>query len=138
MRLTEYRYNQKITMFFCEVVTAGLPLLRIKASRTYAVAELRRRVESTITPQSDTPEEPVIPSISELNTHTPESDSSEEPALPLVVTTNVEAVSQTCPKCGESMVIRQAKTGTNAGNEFWGCSAFPKCRTVVPIDTEHL
>jgi restriction system protein len=33
-----------------------------------------------------------------------------------------------CPSCGETMVLRRAKTGTNAGQEFWGCSAFPQCR----------
>jgi len=26
------------------------------------------------------------------------------------------------------MVIRKAKKGPSAGNEFWGCSAFPACR----------
>jgi restriction system protein len=33
-----------------------------------------------------------------------------------------------CPTCGEVMVLRRARTGTNAGQEFWGCSAFPGCR----------
>jgi len=36
-----------------------------------------------------------------------------------------------CPKCGKEMVLRTAKTGVNAGNQFWGCSGFPKCRNVV-------
>jgi len=33
-----------------------------------------------------------------------------------------------CPKCGESLVIRTAKRGTNAGMQFYGCIAYPKCR----------
>jgi len=33
-----------------------------------------------------------------------------------------------CPKCGKSMVLRTAKRG---GNQFWGCSGYPKCRTVM-------
>lgn len=33
-----------------------------------------------------------------------------------------------CPNCGKPMVLRRAKSGKNAGLEFWGCSAFPKCR----------
>lgn len=33
-----------------------------------------------------------------------------------------------CPRCGSELVERQAKRGTNAGNTFLGCSAFPKCR----------
>jgi len=36
-----------------------------------------------------------------------------------------------CPKCGSAMVLRTAKRGSRAGNTFWGCSSFPKCRQVV-------
>lgn len=38
-----------------------------------------------------------------------------------------------CTKCGSTMVLRQAKKSKNAGNEFWGCSAFPKCRQVQDV-----
>lgn len=33
-----------------------------------------------------------------------------------------------CPKCGSPLVMRIARKGTNAGGQFWGCSAFPRCR----------
>ena len=33
-----------------------------------------------------------------------------------------------CPRCGSPLVLRTAKKGENAGNQFYGCSAFPKCR----------
>lgn len=33
-----------------------------------------------------------------------------------------------CPKCGSELLIRTVKSGPNAGQQFWGCSAFPKCR----------
>lgn len=35
-----------------------------------------------------------------------------------------------CPRCGAKMVSRTAKKGENAGKEFFGCSAFPKCRYI--------
>ena len=35
-----------------------------------------------------------------------------------------------CPKCGSLMVSRVSKKGSNAGNQFWGCSQFPKCRAI--------
>ncbi|MEB0079406.1 NERD domain-containing protein [Pseudomonas sp. CCI3.2] len=38
-----------------------------------------------------------------------------------------------CPKCGSALVIRVRKTGTNAGQQFWGCSTFPKCRTMQSL-----
>jgi restriction system protein len=37
---------------------------------------------------------------------------------------------RTCPKCGRPMVLREAKQGARAGQAFWGCSGFPKCRGV--------
>ena len=40
----------------------------------------------------------------------------------------------TCPKCDGAMVKRVSKKGKTAGNEFWGCESFPKCRGVVSID----
>lgn len=35
-----------------------------------------------------------------------------------------------CPKCGSEMVLRESKKGASAGNKFWGCQTFPKCRGV--------
>ncbi|MEH6550648.1 MAG: NERD domain-containing protein [Pseudomonadales bacterium] len=40
---------------------------------------------------------------------------------------------KSCPKCGNAMTMRKAKSGANAGNNFWGCSQFPKCRSIVPV-----
>ena len=33
-----------------------------------------------------------------------------------------------CPICQSAMVRRTAKRGTNAGNSFFGCSHYPRCR----------
>lgn len=41
---------------------------------------------------------------------------------------------KSCSKCGSEMVLRKAAKGKNLGNEFWGCSAFPKCRNVMGIE----
>lgn len=38
-----------------------------------------------------------------------------------------------CPKCGERMVRRTARKGTNVGSDFWGCPQFPRCRGVRKI-----
>lgn len=32
-----------------------------------------------------------------------------------------------CPTCGSLMILRTAKRGTYAGEEFWGCSNYPVC-----------
>lgn len=33
-----------------------------------------------------------------------------------------------CPRCAQAMVRRTAKKGTNAGQQFWGCADYPRCR----------
>ena len=35
-----------------------------------------------------------------------------------------------CPRCGGQLVLRTAKKGKNVGNQFYGCSNFPKCRYI--------
>lgn len=46
---------------------------------------------------------------------------------------NRDASSPCCPTCGELMVLRTARSGRNAGRQFWGCSAYPTCKGVVPV-----
>jgi len=40
---------------------------------------------------------------------------------------------RSCPKCGGHMVMREAKRGPNAGNKFWGCTNYPRCRETISI-----
>ena len=42
-------------------------------------------------------------------------------------------MSNPCPKCGSPMVLREAKSGSNIGKQFWGCSKFPQCRGTVNV-----
>jgi len=37
-----------------------------------------------------------------------------------------------CPRCGSPMVLRTARRGANAGEQFWGCSTYPKCQGTRP------
>ena len=48
--------------------------------------------------------------------------------------TEKNSIEKTCPKCGSEMKLREAKKGTNAGYQFWGCSNFPKCRKVLSFN----
>ncbi len=40
-----------------------------------------------------------------------------------------------CPRCGSKLVLRTVKNGENAGKQFYGCSAFPKCRYTRNIES---
>ena len=35
-----------------------------------------------------------------------------------------------CPLCGRKLVIRTARRGKNAGNQFYGCSGYPYCKFI--------
>jgi len=85
--------------------TAGLPLIRIKAARTYDINELKKILDQQIS---------VEPKPSKLNLE----NTDEAP---------------NCSKCGEKMVERTSTKGGNKGNRFWGCKNFPKCRETVGI-----
>jgi hypothetical protein len=36
-----------------------------------------------------------------------------------------------CPKCESEMVLRTATKGRNVGQQFWGCSTYPRCKGIV-------
>jgi restriction system protein len=38
-----------------------------------------------------------------------------------------------CPQCGAAMALRTAKSGKNAGSQFWGCTAYPDCKGTAPV-----
>lgn len=39
-----------------------------------------------------------------------------------------------CPICGKPMLRRTQRKGQMQGREFWGCSDYPKCNGLRPID----
>lgn len=39
-----------------------------------------------------------------------------------------------CPKCGKPMLRRMQKKGQQQGREFWGCSDYPNCNGIRPLD----
>lgn len=61
-----------------------------------------------------------------------QSSSTQANARP-TQTVSTPAPAVTCPKCGDSMVQRSAKQGANAGNKFWGCTNYPRCKGIRAI-----
>jgi restriction system protein len=55
----------------------------------------------------------------------------------VVGTSESAAAAPSCPKCGARMIQRVARQGRNAGQAFWGCEAFPRCRAIAPLDEHH-
>jgi predicted RNA-binding Zn-ribbon protein involved in translation (DUF1610 family) len=94
---------------------SGLPLLHIPVKRSYVPTELTTQLAPYLNIAIATP------------------TSSIEPKPISTQQTPKVAESPKCPKCGSEMVLRTAKSGANAGNQFWGCTNFPTCRAMLPI-----
>jgi hypothetical protein len=86
---------------------AGLALVRITAQHRYSREDLLSRVE---------------PYLAEGPAH--------RPPQPLVASSGEPPV---CPKCGVQMVKRVATKGPNAGQPFFGCPNYPRCKEVVRV-----
>ena len=46
---------------------------------------------------------------------------------------SIDDTNRMCPKCGSALALRTAKKGQNTGNQFWGCTSYPRCRYVGNI-----
>lgn len=84
--------------------SAGLPLVRVPARASYDTRELSQQLESHLAGGVSPPTPPVA-----------QHASSSPP---------------TCPKCGVPMVQRVAQKGKTAGQPFYGCPNYPKCREI--------
>ena len=61
--------------------------------------------------------------------------SQPAPAKPVPGTSSTPSPADhpSCPLCSQPMVRRTAKRGANAGQSFWGCTAYPACRGTRPL-----
>jgi hypothetical protein len=84
---------------------ANLPLVRVPVRRFYSAPELNSLLQRY-------------------------SGKKEIPAAPVLFRKD-ENNTPSCPKCGSEMVLRIAKSGTNQGGKFWGCSNYPQCRGIL-------
>ena len=71
--------------------------------------------------------------VDDIERHLAAPREAQKPKEPQVVGDNVVI----CPKCGAYMVLRTAKRGKNAGERFYGCSGYPKCRETASISSNH-
>ncbi len=88
---------------------ANLPLARIPVKHSYSTSELESLLRQHIASNMD---------------NTPNQ----------AVTIENENTPPHCPKCGSKMVLRKAKTGSNQGEQFWGCPDYPRCRGIIKIE----
>lgn len=116
----------------CEAV--ALPLLRIPAQRGYSVPELKAKLLAAVGAESSPARKSETQNVSALSGGNPVNEDQTHLVQPTQPTGDTQ--SPACPKCSASMVRRRTKSGTRAGQTFWGCSTFPKCRGIV-LETDQ-
>jgi hypothetical protein len=88
---------------------AGLPLLHIPARASYSVQDLAQLIAPHLTNQAED---------NQSAPHTEDASAAnhgrDEPPL--------------CPRCQVPMVLRTATRGDHAGQQFYGCPNYPKCK----------
>jgi len=78
-------------------------------SERLAAARLEKRRQGTVSARTD------------RSDRTDRTDKTKSPSAP------------TCAACGKPMTLRTARKGAKAGSQFWGCSGYPECRTILPV-----
>ena len=103
---------------------AGIPVLRIKAQSTYSIKEISSSLDSAFNLSREVRSDDNQVSIEamEISDDKPENKSMDN--------SQAEIMASACPKCGGELIQRIAAKGQYAGQEFWGCSNFPKCKFV--------
>ena len=86
---------------------AQLPLIRFAARRQNALRDVVDKIDSVLDQSADSRELKAV-------------EASGAPP--------------TCPKCDSPMILRTASTGPKRGSNFFGCSNYPKCREIVPVE----
>jgi len=116
--------------------TAGLPLMRVRVRREYAVAELRAELERRLGGARGTEGGGTAAggtaAVGTAAVGTAEAELPQgEPSKAEASSPGTADEIPRCPKCGSPMVLRRARSGANAGGRFWGCTNYPRCRGVV-------
>lgn len=71
--------------------------------------------------------------IREVERRTAEGFTSADRGIPDQAQSTPDSGEPPCPQCGSAMARRTARRGSRAGEEFWGCSRFPRCRGTRPM-----
>ena len=91
---------------------AALPILHVPVRRSYEPSGLAGQIAAIIaTPPNGAP-----------HTYGTQASHPVEAAPP-----------GHCARCGGELRRRVAKRGERAGEVFWGCANYPRCRHIVPI-----
>jgi len=106
---------------------AGVPVLRIKAQSSYSIKDIFGKIDSAFNiSEGLRPEDNQVPMDATEVSDEKFTDEAEDGC-------NAENIEAVCPKCGGELVKRISTKGQYAGQKFWGCINFPKCKFTQKI-----
>ena len=116
---------------------AGIPLVHFPAQKGYGLENIKSKLHEVLSFSQI--EQTEIEERTELveAAVAPIQQAVVDESLTVEKTTDPTPVGSVCQKCGKEMVKRKASKGIHAGQFFWACSGFPKCRNVMPIAGEE-
>ena len=92
------------------------------------IANIKENLTSTTTlSESSVPNSADNTSVRSEKIETPSTSSNH---MKTIEKKNNEKTFLKCPLCGGNLILRVAKRGQHAGNQFYGCSNYPKCRYI--------
>ena len=106
---------------------AGVAVLRIKAQSSYSIKEISSRLDSAfnISVGIQSEDNQVSIAAAEVSDEKLNDEATDK--------ADTENIAPVCPKCGGELVKRIATKGQYAGQKFWGCANFPKCKFTQKI-----
>jgi very-short-patch-repair endonuclease len=119
---------------------AKIPVIHFSAKKGYVLTEVKAKLAECLATGA-APSAPPLIQVAPV----PEKPASVQKDAEVSVTEKMattpmfpvkpvqDVTGPICPKCESAMVKRQAMKGPHAGEFFWACSAYPKCRQVVAV-----
>lgn len=121
--------------------SVSLPLIRVPAKKGYVVGEVRASILAALgvtqAALQITPTAPQVPAQPPIPVAAPESQEKAKGNQPekAPATAGAATAAPQCPKCAKPMVRRKRRArGEQPAEEFWGCSSYPKCRSILPLE----
>ncbi|MGD8710669.1 MAG: DUF2726 domain-containing protein [Ectothiorhodospiraceae bacterium] len=117
--------------------SADLPLLRVAAQKSYAVGEIRARIEGALAVRSTGRSEPFItagpPTADAVDVEPTPTFSATGPFTAGNVASGSDNTPPLCPNCERPMRSRRVRGGAHSGKHFWACRDYPTCRGILPL-----
>lgn len=113
----------------CEFKELNITSGDVTVIKRDALYDFVREIDERVGPRLD--DDRIKYLYEKLYPYTQVSEEVKEKHIETIKENTVDVVSiNKCPKCGGQLILRTAKRGQNAGNKFWGCSNYPKCKYI--------